>query len=66
MRRPLRTTAALSLSLAVAGGLASCGSDGDGSGSSAAGGTLTVLYTQDIAHLDPQRNYVMFAMDFDE
>ncbi len=28
------------------------------------GGTLTVLYTQDFAHLDPQRNYVMFAMDF--
>ncbi|TYK51191.1 ABC transporter substrate-binding protein [Actinomadura decatromicini] len=63
-RGPLRTTAALSLSLVLAGGLASCGSDGDGSSSGAAGGTLTVLYTQDVAHLDPQRNYVMFAMDF--
>lgn len=63
MRRPLRTCTALSLSLVLTGGLASCGSD-DGTGGGGSGGTLTVLYTQDFAHLDPQRNYVMFAMDF--
>ncbi|MER7547282.1 ABC transporter substrate-binding protein [Spirillospora sp. NPDC127506] len=63
MRRPVRTCFALALSLAVAGGLSACGS-GDDAPAAKAGGTLTVLYTQDFAHLDPQRNYVMFAMDF--
>ncbi|NKZ05504.1 ABC transporter substrate-binding protein [Actinomadura latina] len=63
MRRPVRTCFALALSLAVAGGLSACGS-GDDAPAGKAGGTLTVLYTQDFAHLDPQRNYVMFAMDF--
>lgn len=63
MRRPVRTCLTLVLSLAVAGGAAACGSEDDTS-SGKSGGTLTVLYTQDFAHLDPQRNYVMFAMDF--
>ncbi|MFF4239076.1 ABC transporter substrate-binding protein [Actinomadura geliboluensis] len=64
MRRPVRTCFALALSLAVAGGAsAACGSGGDGAAPKA-GGTLTVLFNEDFAHLDPQRNYVMFAMDF--
>jgi peptide/nickel transport system substrate-binding protein len=63
MRRPVRTCFTLALSLAVAGGAAACGSESD-TPSGESGGTLTVLYTQDFAHLDPQRNYVMFAMDF--
>ncbi|MEU5993478.1 ABC transporter substrate-binding protein [Spirillospora sp. NPDC047418] len=63
MRRPVRTCFILALSLAAAGGLSACGS-GDDAPAGTSGGTLTVLYTQDFAHLDPQRNYVMFAMDF--
>ncbi|MEV0663531.1 ABC transporter substrate-binding protein [Actinomadura luteofluorescens] len=64
MKRPVRTCLALALSLSAAtAGASACGSGG-GATAAKAGGTLTVLYTQDFAHLDPQRNYVMFAMDF--
>ncbi|WP_084262771.1 ABC transporter substrate-binding protein [Actinomadura formosensis] len=64
MKRPVRTCFTLALSLAVAGGLSACGSGDDDSSAAKSGGTLTVLFNDDFAHLDPQRNYVMFAMDF--
>lgn len=62
MRHAVRVSVAASVALTLTAGVASCGT-GSGGGSSA-DHTLTVLYTKDFDHLDPQRNYVMFAMDF--
>ncbi|MBO2463523.1 ABC transporter substrate-binding protein [Actinomadura violacea] len=72
MKRPPRTRLALPAALPAvlalaAGALSACdsgGSSGSGGRGGSNGGTLTVLYTKDMEHLDPQRNYVMFAMDF--
>lgn len=64
MRSRARTCASVSLLLTLAGGVAACGGSHSDDGASKGGGTLTVLYNKDVEHLDPQRNYVMFTMDF--